>query len=447
VAYNVVLYDALLIVSFVLCVVLSRIGTDMVAKGDLGPMQEGKTTKFEKATYGSFLQVFFLPPAFAIGGAVALSAHKRSKKDRRLWFSLADALLMFVLLMLAVWACVSSWDSDFGKASNLFSCGVIFCFKTDDDDFGINSQAGYFTNIGMITFIVSICAIPFLAVLLLVKISNAFGFKKSGDHDEGEAAEKNATSVGSPFFVADGQEENGEQRHDRYFSSSIASSSEFEKMHVASAVPHATPLSKALKALFLLGGIFFVFLMCAWLPPSFQKFTRSSLQAWVAQKLQNTPRWNSEHDDGAVTFLTSNWRMASNLVLKVYPDVGIYYGFLFFLATLGLASHTFPRSVGAFLHRRILLLEDSYPPKWWWSWIAPPPWSISFGGIAIAVAFVVTFALFLRYWAHDHVFHGNDPQNMGNAELTARTLGQVANFLMGLMLLPVSKVVFRIHNN
>ena len=73
----------------------------------------------------------------------------------------------------------------------------------------------------------------------------------------------------------------------------------------------------------------------------------------------------------------------------------------------------------------MLLLEDRVPgSKWWWRWIGPPPWSISAGGALVLAAFVAMLGCFVRYWAHDHLWQASD--NQGDAERSARTLGQVS---------------------
>ena len=78
--------------------------------------------------------------------------------------------------------------------------------------------------------------------------------------------------------------------------------------------------------------------------------------------------------------------------------------------------------------KRILVLEDKCPPKWWWTWILPPPWSISVGGIVVVCASILTMGLWIQYWGRDHNYH-ETAERMSNSELWARTFGQIANMV------------------
>jgi len=86
------------------------------------------------------------------------------------------------------------------------------------------------------------------------------------------------------------------------------------------------------------------------------------------------------------------------LVLHLFPDCFIFYGFLAFLVAVGALAKAFPR-LGARLHERVLLLDDAPPAKWWWSWVAPPPVAASKGSLLVLAAFVTAFGLNWQYWA------------------------------------------------
>jgi hypothetical protein len=120
-------------------------------------------------------------------------------------------------------------------------------------------------------------------------------------------------------------------------------------------------------------------------------------------------------------------------------QVLIFCVFLLWIAALGAAAHLFPRSVGRALHRRVTLLVDAWPPKWWWRWIAPPPWSLSVGGLLVAFSFGVMLVLFTCYWGAEHLFHSRYRHSMSATQIATRTVGQVANVVMGLMVLPVAR--------
>ena len=94
-------------------------------------------------------------------------------------------------------------------------------------------------------------------------------------------------------------------------------------------------------------------------------------------------------------------------------QVLIFYVFLLWIAALGAAAHLFPRSVGRALHRRVTLL--------------------------VAFSFGVMLVLFTCYWGAEHLFHSRYRHSMSATQIATRTIGQVANVVMGLMVLPVAR--------
>ena len=47
---------------------MTKLGTDMIEEGDIGPPDQGKPGPFEKATYGVLLLTLFAPFIFIFGG-------------------------------------------------------------------------------------------------------------------------------------------------------------------------------------------------------------------------------------------------------------------------------------------------------------------------------------------------------------------------------------------
>ena len=169
-------YRYALLAAFVVCVVLSRLGASLVADGDWSYFNPGEAGPFRTAFAGAVLEIAFLPLAFALGGAFALSVFKRPYDARRLSGSdslFLDAFVLFGLFGLAVWLCVSSWDSQFGDAMDVFRCGVLSCYDAPDDDDhddeGYSADA-YAVNAGMITFVASLLASVFLLALVVEKL-------------------------------------------------------------------------------------------------------------------------------------------------------------------------------------------------------------------------------------------------------------------------------------
>lgn len=131
-----------------------------------------------------------------------------------------------------------------------------------------------------------------------------------------------------------------------------------------------------------------------------------------------------------------------DLILKVYPDVLMFYLFLAVLTVGGFLAHTFT-TVRDFFHFRLRLPDlsflDSKAMAWWWTWVLAPPWTISIGAIFVLVSGAVFLTFFLVYWSIYHTFHGSENDYYSNTEIAARVVGQLANVWLGLMLFPVSK--------
>ena len=125
----------------------------------------------------------------------------------------------------------------------------------------------------------------------------------------------------------------------------------------------------------------------------------------------------------------------------MYPDVLIFYLFLAFIGGVACAAHLSPTLRKVLHHRVPLLTNAAGGPKWWWNWIGAPPWSITIGGAITFSAFLGALAAFTYYWTGVHWFEGSAQSTSGksDAEYAARGVGQVANLVMGLLLLPVAK--------
>jgi hypothetical protein len=135
---------------------------------------------------------------------------------------------------------------------------------------------------------------------------------------------------------------------------------------------------------------------------------------------------------------TIEWRWGGDgtgVLLKLFPDVLLFYVFLWATSLAAALASACP-PVGRALARRV------------------PRLRCSVGQLAMVAALALTGALFVYYWASAHwwcaYWHGCGhtlPSQKGTpywytvtaTENGARTSGQVANLLSGLLLLPVSR--------
>eukprot|EP00929_Paragymnodinium_shiwhaense_P056096 TRINITY_DN28081_c0_g1_i1.p1 TRINITY_DN28081_c0_g1~~TRINITY_DN28081_c0_g1_i1.p1 ORF type:complete len:772 (+),score=149.58 TRINITY_DN28081_c0_g1_i1:105-2420(+) len=116
-------------------------------------------------------------------------------------------------------------------------------------------------------------------------------------------------------------------------------------------------------------------------------------------------------------FTTANIELSSNVVLKVFPDTVIYYGFLEVIAIMSILSAAFP-SLGKLLSRPALA-------------------KLSVGELAMLLLLACTLFLWTFYWLHDHNYEKGKWASV--PEKLARTFGMIAVLFMSLTLLPATK--------
>jgi len=149
------------------------------------------------------------------------------------------------------------------------------------------------------------------------------------------------------------------------------------------------------------------------LPNSFTNFTTSQIVAGMAA-VDTT----AERSDAWMT--TKNVKLSEAVVLKIFPDTIIFYGFLEILAVAAVCAKAFP-TFGRWLAKRT-------------------PEGFSVGEVSAMCLFVIMLALWIFYWLHDHSYHaGKETIDPVWWERVARTWGQTAVLFMSLLLLPASK--------
>lgn len=118
---------------------------------------------------------------------------------------------------------------------------------------------------------------------------------------------------------------------------------------------------------------------------------------------------------------------------KVYVDVLLFYSFIYVLVLLGIVSSASSRARTLLHKRRTFKLGQS--------WYSTP----SLVQIIVSLVLVLNLTLFTIHWYHDHNWHSWWPVTLpfikepSTAEKLARTSGQVASFLMGVLVLPASR--------
>ena len=163
-------------------------------------------------------------------------------------------------------------------------------------------------------------------------------------------------------------------------------------------------------------------LLTAVLPNSWQGFTA----AGIATYQRTGPgamvdAWTKAAPEGQEAWLrTGFFRLNARLVLKVYPDVAMYYGFLAVLALVACAGRVSAR-IAKLLRRRLRVVYRL--------------WSV--GELLVVSLFALLLVGFGRYAFFDHAY-ASDPSK-SRWEVLARGTGQLANLGLALLLLPVAR--------
>lgn len=410
-------------VAFVVSLVMVVVSVPWILTSDLlGGPQAGINNSHltTKMFTGVILECVFLPLMFTLGGAFSIGVYKLQAAERSRAVQIAKCALFATLAGLSLWGIQQCWDSQFGKAGKVLSCGILGCYKATDlkqDDNKLMWQIPIGTEAIFPTVLIAVLELVLLARTALGGPAPG----TQGKHPQGSINSKDDVLAESQVSLINEQPTNCTCR---------PSSVSPPPVPTVNGVEIEAELILLGKAAVTLGFVLFMWLLTTWVPQNWEGFYPTSLKAYVSTKI-TTAEW-----DDAV-FKTANWTLEKGkLILHLFPDTTMYYMFLLFVSVVGLASQFSPR-FGKLLQRRFLLVEDKPPPKWWWAWFGAPPLSISVGAIVVLSAFVVLVVCFLIYWGHDHAYHAGE--KMTDEQIAARTLGQLANLIMGLMLFPVSK--------
>jgi len=177
-------------------------------------------------------------------------------------------------------------------------------------------------------------------------------------------------------------------------------------------------------ALALLVALPLTLLLCGVLPNTWERFSRSptggsfhSLKYFMAATGGVNGIMKSEKP-GAL-MVTVNWQWSQDVVVKLFPDTLLFYGFLEGVVLVSALAAEFPAALGRPLSRK---LGPMTAGRW-----------------LLDIWFAVFLFFFIWYWARDHVYHADGKFDGFSLEVAARTFGVTAVMLLGLLLLPASK--------
>ncbi|CAE8653332.1 unnamed protein product [Polarella glacialis] len=157
--------------------------------------------------------------------------------------------------------------------------------------------------------------------------------------------------------------------------------------------------------------------ICGVLPNMWEGFSRGGgLKKFMGATAGINGTMISEKPDAWM--VTLNWRWSDSVVVKFFPDTLLFYVFLEMVVLVTALQAEFP-GFAKLLSRKV------GPAK--------------IGHFLLGTWFAVFLAMFVRYWAVDHLYHGDGKFNKYPLEVAARTCGVTAVMLLGLLLLPASK--------
>jgi NAD(P)H-flavin reductase len=420
-------------IAFVASFILALVGNNMVQ--DLELFGGNKTGyNGSRMTWAGFwglmMTVVFLPATFLFGGAFSLSVFKYPTIPGKV----GKVLILTGIEAVFVFLAIAAWDSSLGLAKDVVSCGIFFCYEDDESNHEPKAtfSDNYRVMVGTILFVPAII-ISIYVFLLLCRVGN--GPPLSSVAKAARMSRISGLSRNSSIKSKTNQE------LDVGLLSGDSSTHVPRDGFVIEAVPKSFCLALAqYTGLLLL--CFALLIATSWVPENWESFTKNILIGYnklkvTTDKMKLIPPSNYIMPEvGDATFKTIQWTLEANkLVLKIFPDCLIFYGFIFSLILLGVAA-SIHQAFARLLKQRNCLVEDHAPPKWWWAYVTPPS-SVSKGGVLVFAGFIISLSCFLSYWRNDHNFHMGEP--MSGVQKSARTLGHLANFLMGLMLLPVTK--------
>lgn len=133
--------------------------------------------------------------------------------------------------------------------------------------------------------------------------------------------------------------------------------------------------------------------------------------------------------------------ITSNVVqgtLKIFPDIVMYYGTIYLISMLALLAQVYRPLSRAFAYRLSLKPIQCLLPTMI-TRVFPIGVSASLGEILLGAVFITLVTAEFCYWYFSHGWHDRAKDTYTSEERAARSMGQVLNVIVGLLLLPLSR--------
>lgn len=274
-------------------------------------------------------------------------------------------------------------------AADVLGCGV-FCHGESDDDGGsYDSAHGAIYSIGMVYFFVCLIGTVLFGLLTL----SAF-YQIVTTYDDVIQADETDRLV-------------GESTPPKPPTATAAAA----KTRVQRSQYETNVNWTLLTIVFVLFYPFLLFATMS-LPTWWATFSKTDLSAYLA----DIP------DSGTGSYYSI--KINSNWYLKLFPDILMYYLAIYLVVLTALAAKALP-----WLHK-LLHFRPNFSLL---------SFGLSVGEMLLLVVFIAMVVAQFLYFMYDHGWEGENLYESGATERAARSMGQVANLLVGLMILPIAR--------
>lgn len=174
----------------------------------------------------------------------------------------------------------------------------------------------------------------------------------------------------------------------------------------------------------LLLGLPLMLVLTGVLPNTWDRFSRSSAGPPQVHSMKffvgATGGINADmkSEKPGAWFVTQNWHLSDDVIVKFFPDTVLFYGFLEgVVAACAITQRS--KTIRKMMEHKL--------------------GTMAIGRLLLLAWFSIFLLSFIWYWAHDHLYHIDGKFDPYVLEKPARVSGIVAVMLMGLLLLPASK--------
>eukprot|EP01038_Epipyxis_sp_PR26KG_P005895 gene5895-8134_t len=324
-----------------------------------------------------FFGTYLLPISIACILLFAIRLHKNN--------SVTSVIKQIIFLAISI-AFLCTTIKSYYMAEEVLSCGI-WCVGSDATSSGNHYGAIY--SMGMLYFIISFAfLILFTGLFIVTSFSTSKQNNDISYHDgatspnEADRLISGQTAASSQILTVESQQ-----------------SSESKSIMIQKYISKQKLLNKN-NYIFLLFTFLILypilFIACISLPTWWYRFTKYNLQVYEADQPSKSY--------GFYWAIVIN----DNLILKIFPDIFVYYLSIYIVTIIALLSQI-NQTVRKFLHKR--------------------PFN-SLGSMVISL---------FCYWYYNHCWEQKLNSTRTNAELAARSVGQISNLLVGLLLLPMAR--------